>query len=94
MTRYELLKCMNAIEGLPQAPRRQVNRRMIYEAGAGPRLDPSGHWFIDYASYPGGTREEVPRALIDSLEAEGVLKRAFPKEPHIKAWILAEDDLA
>ena len=56
--------------------------RTIYEI-AGPR----GHFQIDYATYPGGVTEEVPRSVIDELEQEGKIWRAFPNTS-INAWKL------
>jgi hypothetical protein len=45
-------------------------------------------FYVDYASYPGGTTEEVPLTLIQDLESEGVIVRAFPDKPEINAWVL------
>ncbi len=59
--------------------------RKIYEI-AGPR----GHFHIDYASFPGGTVDEVPRAVIDELERKGIIIRAYPDAPHINAWKLVK----
>lgn len=96
MTKEELLTCLKQVDDLPDLPlvKRKGkswtrNRRMIYEAGTGDKLKRSGHWFIDYASYAGGTTEEVPRHLIAELEKDGILVRAFPEHPQIEAWVLA-----
>ncbi len=57
--------------------------RSIYEIAG-----PSGHFHIDYAAYPGGTTDEVPRKVIDELEREGVIRRAHPNAPHLNVWKL------
>jgi hypothetical protein len=66
------------------------NHRTIYEAGKGSALAPSGHFYVDYASFTAGCDKEVPRELIDRLEREGVIVKAYPDQPNIKAWRLAE----
>lgn len=85
MTRSELISILTAVDGLPQPGPRY---RTIYEAGEGPHLKPSGHFYMDYASFPGGSTEEVPAALIKELEADGTLVRTFPRDPQINAWRL------
>jgi hypothetical protein len=45
---------------------------------------------MDYASFPGGLTGEIPRTLIDELERDGILERAFPQAPHINGWKLVE----
>jgi hypothetical protein len=62
--------------------------RTIYEAGVGPKLKPSGQFYIDYASFPGGTQGEVPLEVIQELEREGLVRKAYPDKPNIKAWVL------
>jgi hypothetical protein len=81
MTRERLIAALSDISGLPVGAKR---RRMVYES-AGRR-----HFHVDYASFPGGTTEEVPKSLIDELERDGILVRAYPGCPEIAAWILGE----
>jgi hypothetical protein len=84
MNRDVVLSALRAIDGLPQWKNR--NFRSIYETGDN-RGRGTGEFQIDFASFPGGTTEEVPRRLIDELEREGVIVRAYA--PHINAWKLA-----
>lgn len=83
MTRDELLDIMRDVDCLPDGG----HHRTIYEAGEGPRLEPSGRFHIDYATYGMGTGEEVPMGLIYRLVSEGILVPAF-KNTDIHAWIL------
>jgi len=85
MTRSQLISILSNVDDLPQPGPRY---RTIYEAGYGPKLKPSGRFFIDYASFPGGSMEEVPIDLIRELEADGTLIRTFPQDPQINAWRL------
>ena len=62
--------------------------RTIYESGD-ERGRATGRFHVDFATYPGGSTEEVPRALIDELEKAGIIERAFPEGPHINAWKLS-----
>jgi hypothetical protein len=82
MTEDELLRIMNHTALIPSSRSKMSGKRTIYEA-AGSR----GFFFIDYAAY-GGTTEGVPKPLIDRLEAEGKLVRAFPGSPKLNAWRL------
>jgi hypothetical protein len=85
LNRDQVLDALRNTSGLPLKSR----GRTIYETGNGVLLRPSGHYQIDYASFPGGTAEEVLRDVIDQLEREGFIQRAFPNKPEINAWILA-----
>lgn len=92
MTREELLTALRTTGGLPGPYRnRTPNFRTVYEAGTGPLLAPSGHFFVDYVTFTGGCNKEVPRELIDELEREGLITKAFPDKPHILAWVLATE---
>jgi len=84
MTRHKVLKVLQNVSGIPHG-----DHRTIYEAGRGPMLLPTGEFFIDYSTYPGGSSDEVPLAVIQELEREGLIRKAFPKKPEIKAWVLA-----
>lgn len=81
----DLLNAMHAVEGLP-FERGKANRKMrtIY-------LAQGGGFYLDFAAYPGGTTDEVPRRLIDSLVSEGILERAFGFDPECEAWVLKGD---
>jgi hypothetical protein len=81
MTRERLIEVMRNVRDLPFG-----DRRTIYEAGDR-RGNPVGEYFIDFASY-GGTSERVPRNLIDQMEQDGSLVRAFPTASHVNAWRL------
>jgi hypothetical protein len=104
VTRDDVLNALRTTDELPTIRRRSVGKskwtgrmryiedpshRTIYEAGKGVLLRPSGQFFIDYATYPGGTSDEIPRSIIDELEREGKIRRAFPDKPKINAWVLA-----
>ena len=92
MTDAQLLAFMNDVRSIPTYKRKgtwSAKIRTIYEGGEGPRLAPSEHFYMSYATY-GGTTEEVPLPLIRRLEAEGKLVRAYPDQPHINAWILPQ----
>lgn len=84
LTRDEVLHALKEIGQLPVT----ANRRMIYEVGIGEQLRPGGHFYIDYATFPGGTNKEVPRSVIAELEGEGLIIRAYP-DTRINAWVLA-----
>jgi hypothetical protein len=90
VNREELLKILRDVKSLPEVRLRggKANHRTIYEAGRGARLQPSGHFFVDYASYGVGSSEEVPREIIHALETDGTIVRAFPDQPEINAWVL------
>jgi hypothetical protein len=90
LTRELVLSALRNVSGVPSVKRRgggPDRMRSIYESGD-MRGRSSGRFHIDYASFPGGTTEEVPIALIRELEAEGLIVRAFPSEPHINSWVL------
>lgn len=92
MNRNELLTALRKVEGLPDPPKRpkrreKPTRRNIYEAGEGPRLKPSGRFYMTYAAYPGGTSEEIPLALIQELEREGMIER---ESPEFNSWVLTD----
>lgn len=89
LTREELLMSLKEVNSLPST-RCGARGRTIYEAGKGPHLIPSGHFYVDYASFPGGTNKEVRRSLIDSFESDGLIIRAFSSARHINAWRLNE----
>jgi hypothetical protein len=100
VTENELLAYMANTKLIPGIQRRENGRyvtmrpkRTIYEAGKGARLEPSGHFYLDYATY-GGTSEEVPKSLIDRLEREKKLVRAFLDHPEINAWVLPVGETA
>ena len=80
MTEEILLVIMGAVDSIPFGGK-SGKRRTIYEAQA------SGHFFIDFPCYSGST-EEISKQLIDRLELEGKLVRAFPNSPHINGWVL------
>jgi hypothetical protein len=86
VTRAQLLEVLRGTSSLPA----WAKGRTIYEAGSGVTLRPSGRFYIDFASFAHGTAEEVPRDLIDALEADGTLRRAFPDHPKLNAWALNE----
>ncbi len=85
MTRDELLATLQTVDGLPET-RKGSRHRTIYEAGIGARLRPSGQFYVDYASFPDGSAEEVPFNLITELESEGIIVR---QSPDFKSWTLA-----
>lgn len=82
MSEETLMQIMNSTSLIPAIKGRLSGIRTIYES-SGPR----GHFFVDYSAY-GGTKEEVPRELIDRLEAEGKLVRAFQFDLSCNAWRL------
>jgi hypothetical protein len=87
MTKNELLAALRNVDGLPELRSKKPNHRTIYEAGKGSNLAPSGHFYVDYATFPSGTTEEVPLYLIRELETEGLIRR---ESPSFKSWILTE----
>ena len=88
----QVLECLLNVDALPPwgTGGHRAKCRTIYEAG-NKRGYGSGKFYIDYQHYPGGTEEEVPRRVIDKLEKEGVIVRAFPKNPQLNVWRLAND---
>lgn len=90
MNREQLLKCLRETAQLPFANRKGIKERTIYEGGDRNGRG-SSEYFVDFASYPGGSTEQVPRSLIDQLESEGVLIRAFPNAPAVNGWVLNRD---
>ena len=87
-TEKHLMQIMTNVSTIPFADKFRVKKRTIYEAGKGRKLAPSGHFYIDFAAYDGST-EEVSKSLIDRLEAEGKLVRAFPDNPKVNGWVIA-----
>ena len=86
LNKAQVLDALGNADALPfvgKGKRRMKPFRMIYEVAA-----PKGHFYIDYATYPGGTGDEVPLAVIAELEREGLITRAFEDAPHIQAWKL------
>lgn len=89
LNRDQVLSALRDTAGLPET-RSKFKGRTIYEGGHGPRLEPSGRFYIDYASYPGGTAEEISLSVIGELERGGAIRRAFP-DKSINAWVLCEE---
>jgi hypothetical protein len=83
LTRQQVLDALRARSGVPFKGKQ--TSRHIYEIAG-----PQGHFHIDYAAFPGGATDEVPRKVIDELEAEGIIERAYPQAPHINGWKLVE----
>jgi hypothetical protein len=81
LNKEQVLAALRNVAEVPSVGRR--SGRSIYEIAG-----PAGHFHIDYASFPGGSTGEVPRRVIDELECEGVIERAFPNAPHINSWSL------
>src|ERR1035441_9608388 len=88
MDKATLLHVLQNTQSLPFASRDGVKRRTIYESGD-VRGRGTGRFHIDFAAYDGGTAEEISRVLIDELEREGILTRAFADKPAIDAWVLS-----
>jgi hypothetical protein len=86
VNRNELLAALRDVDGLPD-PHKGPKHRNIYEAGEGPRLKASGRFYMDYAAYPGGSAEEIPLALIQELEREGLIER---ESPTFQSWVLTD----
>jgi hypothetical protein len=87
MTEETLVRIMNETALIPNMS--MGKRRMIYEAVEGSRLAPSGHFHFNYGSPEfGGPFKEVPKSLIDRLEREGKLVRAYPDRPELNGWVL------
>lgn len=91
MTEERVLAALRVTGGLPSTSSKKSSPpcREIYESGTGPKLKPSGHFFMTFAAFPGGTSEEIPRAIIDRLEQRGLIKRSYPDKPHLNAWRIA-----
>ena len=83
MDEQTLLNVMHKTSTLPHG-----GERTIYEAGD-TRGNGCGEYYIDFATYD-GTTAKVPRSLIDALESQGVLRRAFPDQKYLNAWRLAK----
>lgn len=90
MNRNKLIRALREVDGLPE-PGRGPKRRHIYEAGEGPQLKPSGRFYMSYASFPGGSSEEIPLSLIEELEREEIIVRESPK---FRSWVLADKESA
>lgn len=83
INRSRLIAALTNVGGVPAASKKfPFQRRTIYETA-------TGEFSVDYATFPGGTTEDVPLALITELEAEGIIVPAYPDYPKAKAWILA-----
>jgi hypothetical protein len=78
LNRDQVIAALSTV-GLPRG------RRHIYEVAG-----PAGHFHIDYATYPDGSTGEVSRTIIDELEREGIIERAYPDMPHVNSWVRAE----
>lgn len=90
LTKNEVLNALRNIAGLPDWTKKQKYvGRSIYETGDS-RGRGTGEFQIDFASFPGGTSEYVPRPVIDELERDGLIVRAFADNPKINAWKLKE----
>ena len=90
LNKKQILTALTDTAGLstPNLARsRQAAHRTIYETGDH-RGKGTGKFCIDYASFPGGTSEEVSRDVIDELERDGIIQRAYPDAPHLDAWVL------
>ena len=87
LTKEQVLDALATIAELPQSGQK-FKGRTIYETGDALGRG-TGKYAIDYASYPGGTAEDVSRKVIDELERDGFIRRAFPNKPEINAWVLA-----
>jgi hypothetical protein len=85
-----VLFSLRNVAELPEWTRRcrMTKGRTIYETGD-LRGRGTDEYQIDFASYPGGTADYVPREVIDELERERIIRRAFPGEPQINAWVLS-----
>lgn len=90
MTRDEVLTALRTVHDLPRIRLRngRPNHRTIYEWGDN-RGRGTGRFGIDYATFAGGTAEEVPFSVIESLERDGLIVKAYPGAPNVKAWVLA-----
>lgn len=83
LNKNEVLNALRDVAGLP------VKGRTIYETGDSQGRG-TGRYRIDYANFPGGTTGEVPREVIDELEREGLIQRAYTDQPRINSWTLAD----
>lgn len=90
MNRNELIRALREVDGLPD-PQKGPKHRHIYEAGEGPKLKPSGRFYMSYAAFPGGSSEEIPLVLIKELEREGIIVQESPK---FRSWVLADKESA
>jgi len=88
MNRRQVLTALRTIDDLPKTPHNKQNFRTIYETGDAKGRG-TGRFAIDYASFPGGTAEEVPIQIILELERDGLIRRAYPDRQAVKAWVLA-----
>ena len=82
LNREQVMASLRNVEDVPQIGK-LPKHRTIYETA-------SGNFSIDYASFPGGTSEDVPLAVIHELVSQGVIVSKHPQNPKIKMWILAE----
>ena len=87
LTKEEVLSALRNVEQLPEY-RGWQKCRTIYEWGDSKGRG-TGRFGLDFAAYPGGTAEEVPRSVINELEHEGIIERAFPNAPSVNGWKLA-----
>jgi hypothetical protein len=83
-TKEEVIDALVNVDGIPTF-RRKRQYRMIYLASG-----PGEHFYMDFASYPGGLDKEIPREVIDELEREETIERAFEFAPTCPAWKLAK----
>jgi len=79
---HEVLAALKNVDGIPRT--RAGQRRMIYEAQG-------GGLHLDYATFPGGRTEQISPGVIAQLESDGLIRRAFPNAPKVKAWVLTEE---
>jgi hypothetical protein len=96
LTRDKVLETLRNVSEVPHSGTGS-KRRTIYEAGD-LRGRGSGRFFMDFAAFSGGTGEEVPLNVIQELENERIIMRAYLDKPEIKAWVLranreAEEEL-
>jgi hypothetical protein len=89
MTRERLIEVLRNTTALPRMNTAGLPRsviRTVYEGGDR-HGNGTGDYYVDYPTY-GGTFEKVPRSLIDQMESDGSLVRAFPDDPNVNAWRL------
>lgn len=83
LNKAQVLAAMRETADIPYGDKDGRKRRNIYETV-------NGDFHLDYATYLGGRAEEVPRGVIDELEREGIIVRAYPTVPKVNCWKLSE----
>lgn len=87
LDKNQVLAALRNADQLPTIGKKQKKaHRSIYEVAS-----PRGHFHITYATFPGGTSDEVPLLVIAELERDGLIKSEFPEVPDALSWKLVTE---